>query len=112
MCDIQGPKIRVGKMEKPFTLRIGQKTRVTTESVVGTPERFQIRYKTLIKDLRENDLIFVNDGLVRLKVISKEEKDLLCVVEAEGEISDNKVKHFIFLLLFDECQSLFFDGWN
>mmetsp|Transcript_38747 Transcript_38747/g.97602 ORF Transcript_38747/g.97602 Transcript_38747/m.97602 type:complete len:535 (-) Transcript_38747:434-2038(-) len=90
LADIQGPKIRCGKMEKPFQPAIGSTIKVTAEEVIGTPERFTITYSTIVKDLVKGDLIFVNDGVVRLRVQSKTDTDLICVVEATGTISDNK----------------------
>ncbi len=42
VCDIQGPKIRVGKVSAPFTLKEGQTTRVTPSKIIGDANRFQI----------------------------------------------------------------------
>ena len=49
LCDIQGPKIRTGKMKEAFEVNVGDMIRVTPKSVVGTPERIQISYETLGK---------------------------------------------------------------
>ena len=49
LCDIQGPKIRTGKMKEPFEVAVGDKIRVTPDDVVGTPQLIQISYKTLGK---------------------------------------------------------------
>jgi pyruvate kinase len=90
MCDIQGPKIRTGRMKAPFQIASGDKIKVTPEKIVGDSERIQIKYETMLKDLDVNDTIFINDGIIKLKVIGKDEKDLLCVCEAAGTISDHK----------------------
>lgn len=49
LCDIQGPKIRTGKMEKPFEVSVGDTIRVTPSSCEGNPDRIQISYETLGK---------------------------------------------------------------
>lgn len=90
MCDIQGPKIRTGRMEKAFSINEGAQIKVTPEKILGNSERIQVKYETMLKDLDTGDTIFINDGIIRLKVIEKQEKDLLCVCEAGGQISDHK----------------------
>lgn len=93
LCDIQGPKIRTGTMKKMFLIQVGDVIRVTPESVLGTPERIQIKYQTLLEDLDTDDIIFINDGNVKLVVMEKDlvsNKDLICKCMAAGTISDNK----------------------
>ncbi|MGA1819964.1 MAG: pyruvate kinase [Thermoplasmatota archaeon] len=90
LCDIQGPKIRTGEMKEPFVLNTGDMVRITPDEVPGTPERFTIRYPELLEDLKAADEIFVNDGIVKLRVMSKEDKDLVCTVRSGGLISDAK----------------------
>ena len=51
LCDIQGPKIRTGKMEEPFEVNVGDKIRVTPDDVSGTPDLIKISYDTLGKNI-------------------------------------------------------------
>jgi pyruvate kinase len=90
ICDIQGPKIRTGVVSAPFTLDIGDKIKVTPNKIVGNQECIQIQYPHILKDLGVGDTIFVNDGIIRLKIESKTEDHLECVCEAGGLISDHK----------------------
>jgi hypothetical protein len=92
LCDIQGPKIRTGKMKDLFLIQVGDVIRVTPQSVLGTPDRIQIKYQTLLEDLDTDDIIFINDGNVKLVVMEKDlaNKDLICKCMAAGTISDNK----------------------
>jgi len=43
-----------------------------------------------LEDLDKGDIIYINDGTVKLAVESKDDNDLICVCEAAGKISDNK----------------------
>ncbi|MGA1794104.1 MAG: pyruvate kinase [Thermoplasmatota archaeon] len=90
LCDIQGPKIRTGDMKEPFVLNTGDIVRITPDEVLGTPERFTIRYPQLIGDLKIGDEVFLNDGIVKLRVMDKDEKDLVCTVRSGGLISNAK----------------------
>ncbi len=84
LCDIQGPKIRTGKMVEPFVVNTDDEVRVTTEDIPGTNERFTIHYPQLLTDLEEGDEIFQNDGIVKLRVMERDETDLICTVRSGG----------------------------
>jgi len=90
MCDIQGPKIRTGRMESKFSVSAGDIIKVTPEKIIGNKDRIQVKYETMLKDLSVGDTIFINDGIIKLRVKEKLEHDLLCVTEAGGDISDHK----------------------
>eukprot|EP01114_Cavostelium_apophysatum_P010075 TRINITY_DN2349_c0_g1_i1.p1 TRINITY_DN2349_c0_g1~~TRINITY_DN2349_c0_g1_i1.p1 ORF type:complete len:496 (-),score=109.66 TRINITY_DN2349_c0_g1_i1:38-1525(-) len=90
ICDVQGPKIRTGLMKAPFHLAVGDTIRVTAEVVEGTKERITISYPHLTQDLGPNDIIYINDGIVKLVVKNKDGNDLVCVCEAPGQVSDHK----------------------
>jgi len=90
IADIQGPKIRTGVMKEPFTVKAGDKIGVTPAEVIGTKDLIQIKYETILKDLDKGDVIFINDGVIKLAVEGKDADKLNCVVEAGGVISDKK----------------------
>lgn len=92
LCDVQGPKIRTGMMEAPFSIAFGDTIRVTPKEIVGNSERIQIKYETLLEDLGADDIIFINDGIVKLVVVEKDEAagDLICTCEAPGDINNHK----------------------
>eukprot|EP00545_Synedropsis_sp_CCMP1620_P002626 CAMPEP_0119011060 /NCGR_PEP_ID=MMETSP1176-20130426/5424_1 /TAXON_ID=265551 /ORGANISM="Synedropsis recta cf, Strain CCMP1620" /LENGTH=509 /DNA_ID=CAMNT_0006963823 /DNA_START=25 /DNA_END=1554 /DNA_ORIENTATION=+ len=92
LCDIQGPKIRTGKMEAPFSINKGDMIRVTPNTIMGTKDRIQISYANMLQDLNKDDVIFINDGIIKLVVQDKDEtqNDLICECRAAGNISDHK----------------------
>jgi pyruvate kinase len=90
ICDIQGPKIRTGRMAEPFHVKKGDRIDVTPDNVLGTRELIQIKYEHMLKDLNPGDTIFINDGIIKLVVEKKNEKTLTCVVDAGGMISNHK----------------------
>jgi pyruvate kinase len=90
ICDIQGPKIRTGKMEAPFSVKKGDRIDVTPEAVTGNKDLIQIKYEHMLQDLHKGDTIFINDGIIKLVVEKVNEKTLTCIVEAGGMISNHK----------------------
>src|SRR5699024_9349453 len=53
-------------------------------------ERVTVSYKDLYKDVKVGDSILIDDGLVGMKVEKIEGKDIVCVVDNGGDISDRK----------------------
>lgn len=90
MCDIQGPKIRLGRMDRAYDLQAGDLIEITTEDIEGTKELVSISYPNLTADLKEGDFIFINDGIVKLEVSQVKEQSVMCTTIAGGTISDHK----------------------
>jgi pyruvate kinase len=91
LCDIQGPKIRIGTIENPGVhLKQGASITVTTEPIEGNKDRISISYEKLPKEAKPGDLIFINDGLVCLKVKEINQNDLICEIITGGFISTKK----------------------
>src|SRR6478609_694520 len=70
--DLQGPKIRTGKLEKgAIELKEGAELSITTdESVMGTDGMVSTTYPFLASDVNPGDRILLDDGLLELKVRS------------------------------------------
>ncbi|MGA1820977.1 MAG: pyruvate kinase [Thermoplasmatota archaeon] len=90
LCDIQGPKIRCGRMSSPFRINPGDTVGITSRDVPGTKEMFTVSYPHLEEDLVAGDEIFINDGLVKLRVIENLGDHLACIAERGGMVSDRK----------------------
>ena len=92
MADLQGPKIRVGKIEG------GKTTIVAGEKLIldaahpgpGTSERVGLDYKELPRDVRPGDTLLINDGLLRLVVDAVRGEEVHTRVIVGGELSNNK----------------------
>ena len=69
LADLQGPKIRIGELkEKQTEIFSGNRIEITTEDIVGDDQIISTSYNNLSKDADVNDLILINDGLIRLKI--------------------------------------------
>ncbi|HXW52924.1 MAG TPA: pyruvate kinase [Myxococcota bacterium] len=89
--DLQGPKIRVGKMENDAVLlKDGEKTTITIDDVVGNRHQFSSRYLSIINDVSVGDLVLLDDGKIVLTCEGKDRTHLFCKVEQGGILKSNK----------------------
>jgi pyruvate kinase len=90
-ADLQGPKIRLGKVAGgPLQLEEGSAFTITTREVPGSTEICSTTYDGLPGDVAAGDQILIDDGKVRLQVTSVEGADVHTRVVVPGPVSDNK----------------------
>ncbi|GHA72409.1 pyruvate kinase [Formosimonas limnophila] len=92
LADLQGPKIRIAMFEeKSVVLSNGAEFVFDTDSATpGNVQRVGLDYPELIKDVTGGDILLLDDGKIRMKVLSKNESSLRCVVEQGGVLSNRK----------------------
>jgi pyruvate kinase len=89
--DLQGPKLRIGKVEGEFHLVEGDHVLVTTEEQMSTKDVLFVSYKRLIQDCNPGERILLNDGKVSLVFTEKvNDTTLKAEVIAGGPLSSNK----------------------
>lgn len=91
LADLQGPKIRVGLM-KAGGQYVSEKDYITLtpEDIEGTSERIPVDYPYLVEDASEGNRILIDDGLLELKVIRKDEDSLIAQVVVGGLLKSRK----------------------
>jgi pyruvate kinase len=91
MVDLQGPKIRLGRLASgPVTLVAGAEFTITTEDVPGSKVLAPTTYAGLPGDVRPGLRILIDDGRVCLEVLAVDGPRVLTTVIEGGTISDNK----------------------
>jgi pyruvate kinase len=91
MADLPGPKMRVGAIDpEPIDLRRGDAFTLTALDEPGTAERVSVSFKRLPLVVKPGDRLFLNDGLVQLKVDAVEADDVRCHVVVGGELRSKK----------------------
>ncbi len=70
MCDLQGPKHRIGNFETEdkYPLKIGQKFTFDNKSKPGNSKRVQLPDADVLKSLHVGDRILLNDGKIEMRV--------------------------------------------
>ncbi|MBC7194605.1 MAG: pyruvate kinase [Caldisericia bacterium] len=91
LFDLQGPKLRIGKFKnKKIYLKNGDTFFLTTKEKYGDEKSVSVGYKNLPKYLSKGDVILLDDGRIKLKVISIGEDFIETKILSGGELSDNK----------------------
>lgn len=95
MLDTKGPEYRIGVFKDgKYMLKEGDTFTFTTRDIEGDNSIVSVSYKNLAKELAVGDTILVNNGLLIFKVTEIKNTDLICRVEAGGEISNRKSMSF------------------
>jgi pyruvate kinase len=92
LADLQGPKIRTGKLVagKPIRLRFGQHFTITTRNIPGTEEGVGTTFRALPQSVHKGDRILLSDGDIALRVLSTRGKDVITQVENGGDLGEHK----------------------
>ncbi len=91
LLDTKGPEIRVCKFKDgKIMLETGKKFTLTTRDVEGDESIVSVTYKDFPSDVSIGTRVLIDDGLIELKVIEKNDTDVKCVVINPGPVSDNK----------------------
>ena len=90
--DLQGPKIRTGRLERhePVLIKTGSTVTVTPEDVPGTATRISTTFPDLVKEVAPGTRILLSDGLIELRVKSVRGEDLICEVVNGGMLGEHK----------------------
>jgi len=89
--DLQGPKIRIGRIgEGGARLRPGQEFVLTTEPVVGDARRVSVSLKSLPEEVAEGHSILLADGNIELRVESVRTPEIVCRVIVGGTLTSHK----------------------
>ena len=89
LADLQGPKIRIGALSKPIKIVKGEDFFITTNKL--SKKGVFVNYKNFAKDVKPKDVVLLDDGKLRLHVVSTDNKSLVKTkVVFGGVLSSNK----------------------
>jgi len=93
--DLQGPKIRLGTFSQgPCEIATGDVFRLTTHMMDGNAQQATVDHPRLTTEVQPGELIFINDGLIRLKIRGIEGDTIVTEVLKGGILSDHKGVNF------------------
>jgi pyruvate kinase len=91
MCDLQGPKIRVGKFKDgKVTLEKGARFVLDAGCTLGDNDRAGLDYKELPRDVEAGAVLLLDDGKIVLDVVEVNGEEVRTVVRHGGVLSNNK----------------------
>jgi pyruvate kinase len=92
MGDLQGPKIRTGRLKNriPVQLKAGQRLTITPRDILGSSTVIATTFPTLAENLEPGARILLSDGLIELRVIEIPGEDVECEVINGGMLGEHK----------------------
>lgn len=92
LADLQGPKLRVGKIENNhLDLEEGQILTFTNEQCLGNADKIYMSYKRFAQDVTPGEKVLVDDGKVELEVVETNGVDTVKLKVLFGSVlSSNK----------------------
>jgi pyruvate kinase len=88
IADLQGPKLRIGELDEPMSLRAGDKVVVTGDA--ASDGELPVRPSVVGQVLQPGHDVLIDDGLVRLRVEAVERGAARCAVVVGGTVSAHK----------------------
>jgi pyruvate kinase len=88
--DLPGPKLRIGEMRGDVAeLETGTHVKLTPQAVEGDEETIPVSWQG-VTSLREDELVYLADGAIRLRVNESQDGGVDCEVEVGGTLSSHK----------------------
>ncbi len=91
--DLSGPKIRVGLLENGSILLKEKETiQITSENITGNDKIFSTNYPELINDVKKDEMILLDDGNLKLRVMFSQPSgnSIYCEVINGGILKEHK----------------------
>jgi pyruvate kinase len=92
--DLSGPKIRIGEVKNPFPLYQGEILEIYGEPIFCEKKdkvgKVYIDHPEILKAVKEDDLIFIADGIIKVRVTEKRPEKIITEVIQGGVISSKK----------------------
>jgi pyruvate kinase len=92
VMDLQGPRLRVGRLRngEPIQLKNGARTRITVHDIPGTAQEFSTSFKKLPKAVKKGMQIRLDDGSIVLEVKRIGTDWVDCEVVIGGALKEHK----------------------
>lgn len=90
--DLQGPKIRTGKLKghQPVKLQAGVTVTITTRNVEGTDQLISTTFQQLPEEVRPGARILLSDGKIELRVQAVRPAEVECTVINGGTLAEHQ----------------------
>ncbi|MDD4954644.1 MAG: pyruvate kinase [Candidatus Omnitrophica bacterium] len=90
MQDLEGYRIRVGRLTSPVALKKKDIIYITKEDIPGSGREISFDYKGSLKGINQGNFIYIDDGKISLRVKAVEKQRLKTEVVSEGILKEKK----------------------
>jgi pyruvate kinase len=91
MMDTQGPAIRTGDLPAALDLKPGQKFTLTVRGERSEElHSVDVNYENFVNDIQVGDVVLLDNGALRMKVLAKSGNKVECEVLTEGKLGSRR----------------------
>lgn len=90
MQDLEGYRLRIGRLVRPIELSKGDEFYLTQEDVIGDKHLVPFDYEGSLKRIKKRTSIYIDDGRIELAVRAVEKKRLKVKVLVQGLLKERK----------------------
>lgn len=90
MLDLQGPKIRVGDLPEPFTLKTGETWQLEFNGKADEAKKIIPLKLSLAEGVQVGSMMFMDDGLIATQVVKKQRNSVFVKIIYGGYLESRK----------------------
>jgi pyruvate kinase len=91
LADLQGPKIRIGKIENDaINIAEGDVLHFVNEDCIGNKDKIYLSYTQFPSDVKVGEKVLVDDGKIVLKVLSTNQEDQVALEVVHGGVLSSR----------------------
>lgn len=90
LADLQGPKLRIGVMKEEVVIEDGDDFQLVLKNITGDVKRVTLPHQEVFQVLKPDMILLLDDGKIRLKIVSVKPDVIKTLVIVGGVLSSNK----------------------
>src|SRR4030095_5073314 len=91
LLDTQGPSTRTGVLQRDLSLAVGDVLEITVRGAPSSERNsITVNYEGLIDDVAVGDVVLLDNGLMQVRVLAKEDNRIRSVVLTAGKIGSRR----------------------
>jgi pyruvate kinase len=91
LVDTKGPELRTGSfINGEVQLKKGTLVKVHNNDVPCEDDSICVKYPNIYEELNKDNVILLNNGLIKLTVVDKQDGNLICRVDNDGTIKNKR----------------------
>jgi pyruvate kinase len=91
LMDTQGPSIRTGEVKNPLPLKAGEVFTFTMRGEKAEESAsVDVNYEKLVDDVSVGDIVLVDNGVIRMKVLDKQHNKIRCEILTPGTLGSRR----------------------
>lgn len=90
LADLQGPKFRIGTVKDNVKLKLNETFILDQNKSIGCEKRVFLSHKEIFSSVKKDTIILIDDGKIKLKILSRNDKEIKTKIVVGGNLSSNK----------------------